>query len=159
MEIKVFGFKARVEVIIVSMIIGCLLCCHLICGCATREGMASMATLVRSLPSKDGLQEAEEAREGMAVAGSTIGYKMDQGVHTDKYEQTVGLQEVNGGSRLSPTVPLPEGQLFMWANNEFSGKCCANSNVSGGNGCACVTKEQGDYLNSRGGNRANGSEF
>jgi hypothetical protein len=134
MEIKVFGFKARVEVIVVSMIIGCLLCCHLICGCATREGMA--------------------------VAGSVIGYKMNQGVHNDKYEQRVGLLEVNGGgSKLSPKVPLPEGQLFMWANNDFSGDCCENSNVSGGGGCACITKEQGDYLNSRGGNRANGSEF
>jgi len=134
MEIKVLGFKARVEVIVVSMIVGCLLCCHLICGCATREGME--------------------------VAGSTIGYKMNSGVHTDKYEQRVGLQEVNGGdSKLNPVTPLPEGQLFMWANNEFSGKCCSNSTVSGNGGCACITKEQNDYLNSRGGNRSNGSEF
>ena len=60
---------------------------------------------------------------------------------------------------MSPQVPLPEGQLFMWANNEFSGKCCDTSNVSGGGGCACITKEQAQYLNSRGGNRAPNSEF
>ena len=69
------------------MIIGCLLCCHLICGCATREGME--------------------------VAGSAIGYKMNQGVHSDKYGQKVPLSEVNGGSKLSPSVPLPEGQLLQ----------------------------------------------
>jgi len=134
MEIKILGFKARVEVILVSMVIGCLLCCHLVCGCVTQEGMES--------------------------AGSAIGYNMSNGVHRDKYDTRVGLGEVNGGGeKLNPVVPLPEGQLFMWANNEFSGKCCATSNVSGGNGCACITKEQSDYLNARGGNRASPSEF
>tara|TARA_B100001540_G_C15674882_1_gene581928 strand:- start:285 stop:701 length:417 start_codon:yes stop_codon:yes gene_type:complete len=138
MEIKILGFKARVEVIVISAIIGCLLCCHWVCGCATREGMQS--------------------------AGAAIDYAMSKGVHNDKYDAKVGLAETNvlppgGDQKLAPVVPLPEGQLFMWANNEFSGKCCANSNVSGGNGCACITKEQSCYLNARGGNRAVGSEF
>ena len=134
MEIKILGFKARVEVIVVSIIIGILLCSHLICGCATREGMQS--------------------------AGSALNYAMSDGVHRDKYEAKIGLQETNGGDqKLAPVVPLPEGQLFMWANNEFNGNCCNNSNGSGGNGCACITKEQSCYLNARGGNRAVGSEF
>ena len=133
MEIKVLGFKARVEVIVISVIIGMLLSCHLICGCATQEGME--------------------------VAGAAIGYKMNNGVHTDKYDPKVNMSEVAGGDKLAPVVPLPEGQLFMWANNEFSGKCCETSNVSGGNGCACITKEQACYLNSRGGNRSSDSEF
>ena len=129
MFIKLWGVKLRVECIVISMIIGALLGCHLACGCLTREGMETI--------------------------GSAVGYKMADGVHTDKYEKKVGMLEVNGGGqRLNPTVPLPEGQLFMWANNEFSGKCCESSNVSGGNGCACITKEQNDYLNSRGGNRS-----
>ncbi len=133
MEIKVLGFKARVEVIVISVIIGMLLCSHLICGCATQEGMD--------------------------VAGAAIGYKMNDGVHTDKYDPKVNMPEVAGGEKLAPVVPLPEGQLFMWANNEFSGDCCSTSNVSGGNGCACITKEQACYLNSRGGNRSSDSEF
>lgn len=134
MFIKVFGMKLRVECIVISMIIGAILGCHLLCGCATQEGMAE--------------------------AGAALGYKMSQGVHMDKYEKKVNMAEMNGGgSRLSPSVPLPEGQLFMYANNEFSGKCCDNSNVSGSSGCACITKEQYDYLNSRGGNRTNGAEY
>jgi len=133
MEIKILGFKARVEVIVVSIIIGCLLCCHLICGCTTREGME--------------------------VAGAAIGYKMTKGVHRDTYDQRSNLLEVNGGGKIGPQVPLPEGQLFMWGNNEFDAKCCADSNVSGGGGCACITKEQQNYLNSRGGNRTSGSEY
>ena len=133
MEIKVFGFKARVEVIIISVIIGMILCSHLLCGCATLEGMD--------------------------VAGAAIGYKMNNGVHNDKYDPKVNMPEVAGGEKLAPVVPLPEGQLCMWANNEFSGDCCSTSNVSGGNGCACITKEQACYLNSRGGNRSSDSEF
>ena len=133
MEIKILGFKARVEVIVISMIIGCVLGCHLVCGCVTREGMQ--------------------------VAGSAIGYNMMKGVHNDKYEARNNLMEVNGGGKIGPQVPLPEGQLFFWANNEFSGKCCDDSSVSGGNGCACITKEQQCYLNSRGGNRTSDSEY
>ena len=134
MEIKILGFKARVEVIILSMIIGCILGCHLVCGSATIEGMQT--------------------------AGAALNYTMSSGVHNDKYDSKVGLAETNGGDqKLAPVVPLPEGQLFMWANNEFSGNCCDNSNVSGGDGCACITKEQACYLNSRGGNRSSDSEF
>ena len=133
MEIKILGFKARVEVIVISMIIGCLLCCHLVCGCVTREGMQ--------------------------VAGAAIGYKMANGVHQDKYDPRASMLEVNGGGKIGPQVPLPEGQLFFYANNEFSGKCCDDSNVSGANGCACITKEQQCYLNSRGGNRTSDSEY
>ena len=133
MEIKILGFKARVEVIILSMIIGCLLGCHLVCGCVTREGMQ--------------------------VAGAAIGYKMANGVHQDKYDPRASMLEVNGGGKIGPQVPLPEGQLFFYGNNEFSGKCCDDSNVSGSNGCACITKEQQCYLNSRGGNRTSDSEY
>ena len=115
------------------MIIGCILGCHLVCGCVTREGMQ--------------------------VAGSALGYNMAKGVHNEKYEQRHDAMEVNGGGKIGPQVPLPEGQLFFWANNEFSGKCCDDSSVSGGNGCACITKEQQCYLNSRGGNRTSDSEY
>ena len=132
MFIKVFGVKLRVECIVISVIIGMILGCHLFCGCFTKEGMDTM--------------------------GASLNYAMNNGVHNDKYEERHDMSEMSGGS-LNPTVPLPEGQLFMYANNEFSGKCCSFSNVSGGGGCACITKEQADYLNSRGGNRTIPTEF
>ena len=133
MELKVLGMKLRLECILISMIIGAVLGCTLVCGCTTKEGMDTV--------------------------GSALNYAMNKGVHNDKYDTKYDQVEVIGGSALSPKVPLPEGQLFMWANNNFSGKCCASSNVSGGGGCACITKEQACYLNSRGGNRASPSEY
>ena len=134
MKIKVLGMKLDVKCILISMVIGAILGSHLLCGCVTKEGMETI--------------------------GSVMNYKMSEGVHTNTYEKKTNMMNVNGGSRLSPKVPLPEGQLFMWANNDFSAKCCEHSNVSGGKGCACITAEQNDYLNSRGGNRYLGeSEF
>jgi len=134
MKIKVLGMKLDVKCILISMVIGAILGSHLLCGCVTKEGMETM--------------------------GSVMNYTMSKGVHTDSYEKKVNMMNVSGGSRLSPKVPLPEGQLFMWANNDFDAKCCETSNVSGGNGCACITTEQNDYLSSRGGNRYLGeSEF
>ncbi len=50
-------------------------------------------------------------------------------------------------------IPLPEGQLFYYANNEFKPECCKNSSVSGTGGCACETEEQVKFLESRGGNK------
>lgn len=133
MFIKVFGLKLRVECIVISVIIGMILGCHLFCGCFTKEGMNTI--------------------------GASLDYAMNNGVHNDKYEKSHDMSEMATGGSLNPTVPLPEGQLFMYANNEFNGKCCSFSNVSGGGGCACITKEQADYLNSRGGNRTMPTEF
>jgi hypothetical protein len=50
-------------------------------------------------------------------------------------------------------IPLPEGQLFYYANNKFEPECCKNSSVSGSGGCACETEEQVKFLESRGGNK------
>jgi len=50
-------------------------------------------------------------------------------------------------------IPLPEGQLFYYANNEFKPECCKNSSISGTGGCACETEEQVKFLESRGGNK------
>lgn len=129
MQIKLLGIKCRVECIVISMIIGAIIGYHLLSGCVTNEGMASME------------------------------YAMNNGVHNDKYENKYNPLEVNQKASLSPKVPLNEGQLFMWANNEFSAKCCESSNVSGNGGCACITQEQANFLNSRGGNRASNSEY
>tara|TARA_Y100000590_G_C15512064_1_gene935815 strand:+ start:358 stop:747 length:390 start_codon:yes stop_codon:yes gene_type:complete len=129
MKIKLLGLTLRVECIVISMLIGVIIGYHLISGCTCNEGM------------------------------STMDYTMNNGVHNNQYEHKYNQFEVNQNASLSPKVPMNEGQLFMWANNEFNAKCCETSNVSGNSGCACITQEQADFLNSRGGNRASNSEY
>jgi hypothetical protein len=48
-------------------------------------------------------------------------------------------------------IPLPEGELDMFATTEFKPECCPNS-FSTSMGCACMTNQQLKYLNDRGGN-------
>jgi len=52
-------------------------------------------------------------------------------------------------------VPLPEGEMFYFSGNKFSSECCSGSfsSYTSSNGCACMTPEQAEYLNQRGGNR------
>ena len=56
-------------------------------------------------------------------------------------------------------VPLPEGELFFFADNKFKPECCP-STYSDSMGCACLSQPQVDYINQRGGNRTMGpTEF
>lgn len=60
-------------------------------------------------------------------------------------------------SRPKQPVPLPDGQMDMFATTSFSPKCCPNT-FSNSMGCACMTLEQQKYLTQRGGNN-NPPEF
>jgi hypothetical protein len=56
-------------------------------------------------------------------------------------------------------VPLPEGELFFFADNKFKPECCP-STYSDSMGCACLSQDQVTYINQRGGNRTLGpTEF
>lgn len=53
-------------------------------------------------------------------------------------------------------VPLPDGKMAMFAENKASANCCGSSVYTSSDGCLCVTKDQIDYINRRGGNRNSG---
>lgn len=130
MQIKLFGFKIefRLHVVLICLALGAVIGSELLCNTITREGMN--------------------------VAGSALDYAMSNGVHEERRKVLTNLD--NTYEKVQ--VPLPEGQLFFYANNKFSTdkECCA-SGVSGTGGCACVTKEQRDFISHHGGN-ASGSE-
>jgi hypothetical protein len=50
-------------------------------------------------------------------------------------------------------VPLPEGEMLIFANNVASPECCKQASFSSSNGCVCTTQAQRNYINERGGNR------
>ncbi len=84
-----------------------------------------------------------------------LDYTVSQGVHNDKYKKVHLPYDTN----LKPTVPLPEGQLFFFANHSFKPTCCKTSTYSNSQGCACVTTEGKQYIASRGGNKSGGDPF
>jgi hypothetical protein len=137
MNLNIFGFPCRLEVIILSIVIGFILGSHLLCSC-----------------SKFGLQE------GMTMIGSSINWTMGEGQHGDwtskgtNYAKSMGYShskskysQYNGGE-----VPLKDDEMLMFNNNEFKPECCP-STYSSSTGCLCISEEQVNFINQRGGNR------
>jgi hypothetical protein len=61
-------------------------------------------------------------------------------------------------ARKPQPVPLPEGEMLMFANTPFKPECCPNT-YSNSMGCACMTGGQYNYLVQRGGNNVPYSEY
>ena len=61
-------------------------------------------------------------------------------------------------ARPEQPVPLPEGEMLMFANTHFKPECCPNT-FSTSTGCACMTGNQYNYLVTRGGNNVPYSEY
>ena len=143
MEIKVLGIKVRIEVVVACLLIGMFIGGHVFCSCAKIDNV------------KVGIKKK---KEGFQSLGAPVNYKMGNGVigswETRKQQKGPSLawRKQHHETYKGTAVPLPEGQMFMWADNEFKPECCGSS-VSSSSGCACVTKAQIEYINQRGGNR------
>ena len=61
--------------------------------------------------------------------------------------------ESNKAGDVSPS----DSNISMFSENDSSSKCCPSA-YSTSNGCLCVSKNQMEFLNSRGGNRAGCTE-
>lgn len=143
MEIQLFGQKLRVEVIILSVLLGYLIGAHLICSC-----------------SKISL------KEGLSLLGAPVSYNMGDGV-SGSWENKSDLKfsdpndwykSLEGNTAPEPGKFIESGRLELFAENKFDAKCCP-SFYSGDMGCPCISPEQMKYLNSRGGNRTFPTEF
>ena len=147
MEVKILGMKVRVECVVLCLLIGIFIGSHVFCSCAKIDNV------------KIGVKEVRKVgRENFKTLGAPVKYKMGQGVYGswETRKQKVG-PDVPWRAQQMDTykgtpVPLPEGQLFLFADNQFKPECCGSS-VSSSTGCACITRSQMDYVNQRGGNR------
>jgi hypothetical protein len=67
-----------------------------------------------------------------------------------------GVQSI--WNRPKQPVPLPEGELDMFATTPFKPECCPSA-FSSSTGCACMTTQQYNWLRERGGNNVPYSEY
>ncbi len=143
MEVKILGMRVRLEVVIASLLIGMFIGGHVFCSCAKVDNV------------KVGIKEIVEGFENM---GAPVNYQMGKGVlgswetRPQQPGPDIPYRAQQHDTYKGTPVPLPEGQLFMFADNQFKPECCGSS-VSSSTGCACITKAQIDYVNQRGGNR------
>jgi len=54
-------------------------------------------------------------------------------------------------NRPKQPIPLPKGELDMFATTPFKPECCPNA-YSNSSGCACMDMNSYNYLHQRGGN-------
>ena len=76
MELKVFGYHARVEIVVLFVVIGIILGSHLFCSC-TSFSVGGMPSNVGSV-----IKEAftQQTMLGSDVYGAPLNYSMDTGV-------------------------------------------------------------------------------
>ena len=150
MQLEILGMKMRLEVVVLSMVVGALLGCHLLCSCSKVS-----------------------ATEGMQVLGAALDYSMGKGV-SNSYENkeqakgpSVAWRAQNHDSYNSKLV-TPNESMSFFADTEFAPECCGSTYSSNGgltmqgvtgSGCACLSKSQMEYINERGGNRTPPSDF
>ena len=169
----------RVEILILIIVALVVLWGHLLCSCARVDfnglisGVAKKLTpnqhqyeLVMSNPAVEGFTPAN-INNGQSAPYSTSYNKpvdttswfspnltFSPGQKPDKAVQNVL-------NRKGTPVPLPEGELLMFAQNDFNPECCGagGSAYSASTGCACITMDQYNYIVNRGGNNVPYSEY
>jgi hypothetical protein len=152
---------------------------HTIGGCCNMplimEGLSNMTTSDASGNSTDMKKMAmmKKSKEGFAGANTNYGessqYSLGNYTPVDTSSWGQPTMTVTPGKPLSKAVkqfmdrpeqpvPLPEGEMLMFANTPFKPECCPNT-FSNSSGCACMTGGQYNSLVQRGGNNIPYSEY
>ena len=152
MDISILGYKLNVELLILIGVVYLILVGHTVCGCSSVHGV------------QEGFDGAntnygESSSYSLNAAMTPINtgsWNLPNMTVTPGQPLSKGVQDVL--NRPEQSIPLPEGELSMFANTPFKPECCPNT-YSNSSGCACMTTGQYNYLVTRGGNNVPYSEF
>ena len=151
MDISIGSYKFRLEIIVLIVIVFWIMFGHLLCGCS-KVGLM------------EGFTGANNAAYGPEFAGArTPDYIMNPSTwsmptltYSPGTTPDAGVQAI--WNRPKQPIPLPPGQLDMFATTPFKPECCPNA-YSSSMGCACMTVDQYSYLRERGANNVPYSEY
>ena len=128
----------------------------------TVSGMTTMGGTIQDM-FKKGLSVISPVNEGMTAIGSDINEVQNGDVagmwvtKANTYASEFGYGIINNtGSAYTADEPLKNGEMVIFAKNKFKPECCP-APYSSSTGCVCMTPEQINYLNTRGGNRTSDS--
>jgi hypothetical protein len=148
MIINLMGYKISLEIIILIIVIYIIMIVHSFYGCCN----------------KNHLQKHNVKKEGFLGANANYGepssYKVGDYSQVDTNSWVQPNLLVKSGdpisegvtdilNRKSQPLPLPEGEMLMFANTPFRPECCPNT-YSNSSGCACISSEQVNFLKLRG---------
>jgi hypothetical protein len=157
MIINIAGYKISLEIIILIVVIYLIMMAHSLYGCCHKN--KSVASNIK----KEGFSGAN------ANYGQPASYKVGDysQLDTTSWIQPNLLvksgEPVSAGvndilNRKSQPLPLPEGEMLMFAETPFRPECCPNT-YSNSSGCACMSAEQVNFLKVRGMGNVPYSEF
>jgi hypothetical protein len=182
MDISIFGIKISLEILILIAILYLIIMIHTVCSCCNVNGIIETLTNMDSSNNYTDMSGNKDVshnfllngpREGFTGANTNNGQSSPYDLNYDKPINTSHWMQPNmtvtKGQPLSPGVqailnrpaqpiPLPEGELLLFANTEFKPECCPNT-YSNSSGCACMTAQQYNYLVQRSGNNVPYSEY
>jgi hypothetical protein len=172
MSIAIFGYKVSIEVLILIGIIYLILFVHTMYGTCNPSGLIIENMRNRNMHNQN-MHNQKHQKEGFVGANTNYGESSSYNLLNDKPKNTSSWFQpdlrVTAGkplsqgvknilNRPSQPVPLPPGELDMFATTPFKPECCPNT-YSTSTGCACMTTSQYNYLSTRGGNNAPYSEY
>jgi hypothetical protein len=165
MDIKLFGYEMRFELVIAFILIGMFMGLVMFCDCfqySLIEGMTNSshsAAASAAAPTKKTEKKTTEGFKNLSNNDLHIddSYTMGWVQTAKRYASGMGNENRLNTYKdnVGTPVPLPEGELFFFADNKFKPECCP-STYSDSMGCACLSQAQVDYINQRGGNRTMG---
>ena len=147
MNVELFGFKLSLKVLILVGIIYLVMTINTLYGCCDAEGFVGANT---------NYGESSQFSLTNDTAVNTNSWDMPNLTMTKG--QPISQDVKNVLDRPQQPIPLPEGEMLMFANTPFKPECCPNT-FSNSMGCACMTVKQYNYLNERGGNNVPYSEY
>lgn len=184
MFINIFGFKMNInlELLILIGIIYIILLLHIIGGCSYfrhLEGLENMDldSSGNIINKEDNVTNKEDKKDNVSEGFSGANINYGQSSQYDLNDNTQILtsswnaqdlsvvpgKELSDGvkqflSREPQQVPLPNNEMLLFNNTPFKPECCPNT-YSNSMGCACMTGNQYNYLQQRGGNNVPYSTF
>ena len=147
MNLEILGFKLSLEVLILIGIIYLVMIVNTLYGCCNTEGFVGANT-----------NYGESSQFSLTNDNAINTNSWDMPKLTMTKGQPVSQDVQNVLDRPEQPIPLPEGEMLMFANTPFKPECCPNT-FSNSMGCACMTVKQYNYLNERGGNNVPYSEY
>lgn len=166
--IPVINYKVSLEVLILIGIVYLIMALHTVCSCC------NIGRIIEGLQAiKEGVKSEIAKKEGFSGANTNYGESSSYDINVDTPVDTSSWMQgslvVQPGKPVDPAVkaildrpkqpvPLPEGEMLMFANTPFKPECCPSS-FSTSDGCACITTEQYNYLQTRASNNVPYSEY
>jgi hypothetical protein len=146
-KMLLFGYKISTILFVLFVVIGIILLSSHSCRRCNQFGMI------------EGFQDLDEPAKFNLANYKPIDTDL---WNTPDLRLVPGKKPSAGAQRIldrpAQPIPLPEGEMLMFANTPFKPECCPNT-YSNSTGCACMTTGQYNHLVSRGGNNVPYSEY